>query len=100
MILPSYPSCPFRIAGAFQALFIDQDVEASRIIVATDAIRHVWALGDTPVADTLTAVDYCHLLAPEQEENLRDAEKGERIAGSTWNESLRTSSQTLLGLLD
>jgi hypothetical protein len=50
-------------------------------------------------ADTEITVDYRHLLGPGQEEDFRDAESGQRIVGFTWKESLRTSSQALLGLL-
>jgi len=52
------------------------------------------------VAGTEITVDYRHLLAPGQEEDFRDAPSGERIIGFTWKESLRTSSQTLLTLID
>ncbi len=44
-------------------------------------------------------VDYRHLLGPGQVEDFRDAESGQRIVGFTWKESLRTSSQALLGLI-
>lgn len=152
MILPSYHISPSRIAGAGQGLFLDEDVESGRIIVAPDAIPRVWTLDEilalpdaanllpatvrwfedrytiTPEwpdecyvnhsfaptglwhlgfimaidnlkAGTEITVDYRHLLAPGQEEDFRDAESGERIVGFTWKESLRASSQALLGLL-
>ncbi len=50
-------------------------------------------------AETEITVDYRHLLGPGQEEEFRDAESGQRIVGFTWKESLRTSSQALLGLI-
>jgi hypothetical protein len=49
---------------------------------------------------TEITVDYRHLLAPGQEEDFHDAESGQPIVGFTWKESLRASSQALLGLLD
>ena len=51
-------------------------------------------------AGTEITVDYRHLLAPGQEEDFHDAESGKPIVGFTWKESLRTSSQALLRLLD
>ena len=65
----------------------------------------LWHLGFIFASTRLEAgseitVDYRHLLAPGQEEDFRDAESGERIVGFTWNESLRASSQALLGLID
>lgn len=65
----------------------------------------LWHLGFIFAAAPLAAgteitVDYRHLLAPGQEEDFRDAPSGERIIGFTWKESLRTSSQTLLKLID
>lgn len=64
----------------------------------------LWHLGFIFAASRLEAgteltVDYRHLLGPGQEEEFRDAESGERIVGFTWKESLRTSSQALLGLI-
>lgn len=64
----------------------------------------LWHLGFIFAAADLEAgreitVDYRHLLGPGQEEEFRDAESGQRIVGFTWKESLRTSSQALLGLL-
>ena len=50
-------------------------------------------------AGTEITVDYRHLLAPGQEEDFHDAQSGRPIVGFTWNESLRASSQALLGLL-
>jgi hypothetical protein len=50
-------------------------------------------------AGTEITVDYRHLLAPGQAEDFHDAESGLPIVGFTWKESLRTSSQALLGLL-
>ncbi len=50
-------------------------------------------------AGTEITVDYRHLLAPGQEEDFHDAESGQPIVGFTWKESLRASSQALLGLL-
>ena len=51
------------------------------------------------IAGTEITVDYRHLLAPGQAEDFHDAESGRPIVGFTWKESLRTSSQALLGLL-
>ena len=64
----------------------------------------LWHLGFVFAAADLTAgteitVDYRHLLGPGQVEGFNDAESGQPIVGFTWKESLRTSSQTLLGLL-
>lgn len=64
----------------------------------------LWHLGFVFAAGALVAgteitVDYRHLLAPGQEEDFRDAESGTRIVGFTWSESLKASSQALLGLL-
>lgn len=50
-------------------------------------------------AGTEITIDYRHLLAPGQAEDFHDAESGRPIVGFTWKESLRTSSQALLGLL-
>ncbi|MBL0164393.1 MAG: hypothetical protein IPP82_12345 [Xanthomonadales bacterium] len=64
----------------------------------------LWHLGFIFASANLDAgseitVDYRHLLGPGQVEDFRDAQSGERIVGFTWKESLRTSSQTLLGLI-
>lgn len=64
----------------------------------------LWHLGFIFAATGLAAgteitVDYRHLLAPGQEEDFHDAESGKPIVGFTWKESLRASSQALLGLL-
>jgi hypothetical protein len=64
----------------------------------------LWHLGFVFAADDLAAgteitVDYCHLLAPGQEEDFRDARPGDPIVGFTWLESLRISTRTLATLL-
>jgi hypothetical protein len=58
----------------------------------------IFAVARLDIGTEIT-VDYRHLLAPGQEEDFRDAESGERIVGFTWKESLRASSQALLGLI-
>ena len=58
----------------------------------------VFAAADLDAGSEIT-VDYRHLLGPGQEEEFRDAESGQSIVGFTWKESLRTSSQALLGLI-
>ena len=64
----------------------------------------LWHLGFIFASSNLDAgseitVDYRHLLGPGQVEDFRDAESGQPIVGFTWKESLRTSSQALLGLI-
>jgi len=64
----------------------------------------LWHLGFVFAADDLAAgteitVDYRHLLAPGQEEEFLDSASGERIVGFSWEESLRTSTRTLAGLI-
>ena len=64
----------------------------------------LWHLGFVFAARDLEAgseitVDYRHLLAPGQEEDFHDAASGKPIVGFTWKESLRASSQALLGLI-
>jgi hypothetical protein len=64
----------------------------------------LWHLGFIFAASDLAAdaeitVDYRHLLAPGQEEDFRDSASGERIVGFSWDESLRTSTQTLADLI-
>jgi hypothetical protein len=64
----------------------------------------LWHLGFIFSAADLTAgteitVDYRHLLAPGQEEEFLDAQSGERIVGFSWEESLRTSTRALAGLV-
>lgn len=58
----------------------------------------VFAAGDLDAGTELT-VDYRHLLAPGQEEAFRDAVSGERIVGFSWEESLRSSTRALVGLV-
>jgi hypothetical protein len=64
----------------------------------------LWPLGFIFSAADLAAgteitVDYRHLLAPGQEEEFLDALSGERIVGFSWEESLRTSTRALAGLV-
>lgn len=58
----------------------------------------VFALADLPMGSEIT-VDYRHLLAPEQEEDFRDAATGRRIVGYRWQESLAASTAQLHALL-
>lgn len=58
----------------------------------------IFAATDLAVGTEIT-VDYRHLLAPGQEEEFRDALSGERIVGFSWDESLRTSTCALAGLV-
>lgn len=58
----------------------------------------IFAAADLAAGSEIT-VDYRHLLAPGQEEAFRDAATGKPIVGFTWSESLKASSQALLGLL-
>jgi len=51
------------------------------------------------IAGTEITVDYRHLLAPGQEEEFLDAISGEPIVGFSWDESLRTSTGALAGLV-
>jgi hypothetical protein len=46
MILPGYHINPSRIAGAGKGLFLEEDVESGRIIVAPDAIPRVWTFDE------------------------------------------------------
>jgi len=57
----------------------------------------VFAAGDL-VAGTEVTVDYRHLLGPGQVEAFLDSATGGRIVGYSWSDSLRASSQALLGL--
>lgn len=64
----------------------------------------LWHLGFIFASANLDAgceitVDYRHLLGPGQVEDFEDAESGRQIIGFTWKESLRASSQALLGLI-
>ena len=58
----------------------------------------IFAATDLAVGTEIT-VDYRHLLAPGQEEEFRDAVSGEPIVGFSWDESLRTSTRALAGLV-
>jgi hypothetical protein len=58
----------------------------------------VFALADLPMGTEVT-VDYRHLLAPDQEEDFRDAVSGRPIVGYSWTESLATSTAQLHALL-
>jgi hypothetical protein len=64
----------------------------------------LWHLGFVFAIDALPAgteitVDYRHLLAPDQEEDFRDALSGQSIVGYSWTESLQRSTAQLHALL-
>lgn len=58
----------------------------------------VFALRALEAGEEIT-VDYRHLLGEGQQEPYADALTGERIVGFGWRESLRRSTEALVGLL-
>jgi hypothetical protein len=55
MIVPRYHIAPSRIAGAGKGLFVDEAMEAARIICAPDAIEQTWSLAQILASPELRA---------------------------------------------
>ncbi len=58
MIIPRYRIAPSNIGGAGKGLFLDEAVEAGRIITAPDAIEHTWRHAEIAADPALGAQMY------------------------------------------